>query len=118
MIAHNESVHEGQKPFLCDICDYIFSNKSNLLAHIESVHEGQKLFKSDILWLHIYSLEPLKNEHVYILVMCRVLVLAIIYLKIYEKDGRWEGDELTKIRLFLEIEKNVADIVLHLLIKI
>ena len=36
LTAHIESVHEGIKPFKCDICDYKFSNKSKLIANIES----------------------------------------------------------------------------------
>ena len=39
------SVHEGKKPFECDICDYSFSWKSNFIKHVASVHEGKKPLK-------------------------------------------------------------------------
>ena len=35
-------VHEGKKPFKCDICDYSSSQKSDLKKHFESVHEEKK----------------------------------------------------------------------------
>ena len=41
-------VHEGKKPFKCDICDYCSSRKSHMNRHIESVHEGKKPFKCEI----------------------------------------------------------------------
>ena len=48
MKTHIESVHEKKKPFKCDICDYSFSQKSDLKKHHESVHEGKRPFKCEI----------------------------------------------------------------------
>ena len=43
-----ESVHEGIKPFKCDICDYYCSQKSDMNTYVVSVHEGKKPFKCGI----------------------------------------------------------------------
>ena len=43
-----QSVHEGKKPFKCDICDANFTQKPNLKQHIESDNEGKKPFKCDM----------------------------------------------------------------------
>ena len=42
LIRHMESVHEGIKPFKCNICNYNAAQKWILKRHIESVHEGLK----------------------------------------------------------------------------
>ena len=42
------SVHEGKKPFKCDICDYRCSQKVNMNRHVASVHEEKKPFKCEI----------------------------------------------------------------------
>ena len=42
MKSHLHSVHEGKKPFKCDICDTCLSNARDLKKHIDSVHEGEK----------------------------------------------------------------------------
>jgi ribosomal protein L31 len=39
---HIESVHEGKKPFRCDICDAKFALKSTLDNHIRTIHENPK----------------------------------------------------------------------------
>ena len=41
-------VHEGKKPFKCDICDYSCSLKSTMKTHVESVHEKKKPFECKI----------------------------------------------------------------------
>ena len=38
---HIESVHEGNKPFKCEICDARFTQKHVLVQHMESVHDGK-----------------------------------------------------------------------------
>ena len=43
-----ESVHEGKKPFKCNICDTAFSQKQKLNGHVKSVHEGMEPFKCNI----------------------------------------------------------------------
>ena len=48
MKTHVKSVHEGKKPFKCDICDYNFSQKGDMKRHVESVHERKNPFKCDI----------------------------------------------------------------------
>ena len=48
MNRHIASVHEGKKPFKCVICDYSCSQKGNMSTHVASVHEGTKPFKCDI----------------------------------------------------------------------
>ena len=42
MKTHAASVHEGKKPFKCDICDYRCSLKGSMKTHVSSVHEGKK----------------------------------------------------------------------------
>ena len=39
---HIANIHEGKKPFKCDICDTKFARKSHLKNHITSVHEQLK----------------------------------------------------------------------------
>ena len=36
MKRHVESVHEGKKPFKCELCDYTCAEKGNLKVHVES----------------------------------------------------------------------------------
>ena len=42
MNRHVVSVHEGKKPFKCEICDYSCSLKRTLKKHVAAVHEGEK----------------------------------------------------------------------------
>ena len=42
MTIHVASVHEGKKPFKCDVCGYRLSQKGSLKRHVASVHEGKK----------------------------------------------------------------------------
>ena len=44
--VHYTSIHEGKKPFKCDICDATFSVKYKLKTHY--VHEGNKPYECDI----------------------------------------------------------------------
>ena len=39
---HISSVHEGIKPFKCNICEAKFARKSHLNSHSTSVHERKK----------------------------------------------------------------------------
>merc|ERR1712126_108018 len=41
LLLHVESVHEGVK-YPCNQCDRLFSRKNNLVKHIVSIHEGKK----------------------------------------------------------------------------
>ena len=45
---HMKSIHEGKKPFECNVCYTAFSQKGDLKRHIESVHGGKKPFKCNI----------------------------------------------------------------------
>jgi uncharacterized Zn-finger protein len=45
MNGHIESVHEGKKPFKCNICDVTFFQKGDLTKHGKTVHEGKKPHK-------------------------------------------------------------------------
>ena len=42
------AVHEGKKPFKCEICEKNFANKTALTKHTATVHEEQKSFKCEI----------------------------------------------------------------------
>ena len=48
MKSHISAVHEGVKPFKCDICDQSFAQVSNMKRHFASFHNGVKPFKCDI----------------------------------------------------------------------
>ena len=42
MQQHVSSIHEGNRPFACEIChDVRFRGKQGLNEHMASVHEGQ-----------------------------------------------------------------------------
>ena len=47
-LAQHIKIHEGKKPFRCDICDYSCFRNSTMNRHIVSVHEGRKQFNCDI----------------------------------------------------------------------
>ena len=40
-----EAVHEGKKPYKCNICDAQFEIETDLKNHLESDHGGKKVFK-------------------------------------------------------------------------
>ena len=64
---HIESVHEGKKPFKCDICNYSCSKKDSMKRHVASVHEGEKPFNCDICY-YTCSSKSNMNKHVVSLV--------------------------------------------------
>jgi uncharacterized Zn-finger protein len=43
---HVESVHEGKKPFQCNICVASFSQKGHMNRHFESVMNRRSLFNA------------------------------------------------------------------------
>ena len=63
MNIHVTSVHKGEKPFKCDICDYSCPRKGNLNRHVQSFHDGKKPFKCDIC-NYSCSLKNHLNKHV------------------------------------------------------
>ena len=42
---HIETVHEGEKPFKCKLCDRMCSQIETLDQHVADIHEGKKPFK-------------------------------------------------------------------------
>ena len=45
MLEHSTLIHEGKKPFKCDLCDYSCDLLENMQQHNAYVHEGKNLFK-------------------------------------------------------------------------
>ena len=45
MNKHVASVHGGKKPFICDNCDYSRSQKGHMNNHVPSVHRGKKAIR-------------------------------------------------------------------------
>ena len=45
--ATDMRIHSGDKPFKCDLCEFCFSDNSNLKRHLR-IHTGEKLFKCDL----------------------------------------------------------------------
>ena len=41
---HIQIVHEKNKPFNCEICEFRFSKESKLKSHVDTVHKGKKPF--------------------------------------------------------------------------
>ena len=60
--SHIASVHEGKKPFKCDICNASFTKTGNLNRHVASIHERKKPFYAKISSDSFSSKEHL-NEH-------------------------------------------------------
>ena len=48
MLRHVSSVHKGNKPHKCSICDYSTSSRGDLKQHIEAIHEKKKPHKCPI----------------------------------------------------------------------
>ena len=44
MNRHVSSVHEGKKPFKCDICDYTCSLKQQMKTHVVKKHKFKLQF--------------------------------------------------------------------------
>ena len=38
IIAHEDSIHKGLKPFDCPYCDYKCARKKNMYVHIKNIH--------------------------------------------------------------------------------
>ncbi len=54
------TVHGGTKPFQCNFCVASFLNNSNMNSHMESVHEKKKPYKCDICDASFASIQSLK----------------------------------------------------------
>ena len=48
MKTHIASVHNGEKPFKCDICDVTFAQKGHMKNHISSIHEREGSLKNGV----------------------------------------------------------------------
>ena len=55
---------KGKKPLKCEICDYSCSQKNIMKTHVVSVHEGKKPFKCNICD-HSFSKKQNLNTHVH-----------------------------------------------------
>ena len=60
---HVSSVHEGKKPFQCDVCTKSYSQKAHLLGHVAAVHEGKKPYKCN-LCEKSYAYKNLLTAHI------------------------------------------------------
>ena len=60
---HISSVHDGNKPFKCNLCQYATVHKGDLTRHVESVHEGKKPYQCTICKKDFAGLRHMK-EHV------------------------------------------------------
>ena len=47
--------------FNCEVCDYGYSQKSNLKGHVSSVHDGNKPFKCEVCELKSFRKSDLKH---------------------------------------------------------
>ena len=56
------TVHEGMKPYSCEICDYRFTAPKQLSIHVATVHEGKKLFGCKICGKELTSNHYLKDH--------------------------------------------------------
>ena len=55
-------VHEGKKPFKCNICDTNFASKQGLNTHIATVHEGKKPYRCNTCDSSFSQKQTLKNH--------------------------------------------------------
>ena len=57
------SVHEGNKPFQCNVCNASFTRKQGLKIHINSIHEKKEPYKCSICDTSFTRRQGLK-EHI------------------------------------------------------
>ena len=58
-----QTFHEGNKPYICNVCDKVFSYKQYLNKHIESAHEGKKPFNCNVC-NEVFSEKGHLNQHI------------------------------------------------------
>ena len=54
MPIHIYSVHEGKKPFKCQLCDSSYSENSRLTIHVRTQHDKKKPYKFFLLMKYFY----------------------------------------------------------------
>ena len=68
MKKHVASVHEKNKPFKCEVCNYSCALKRNLQAHTKAVHDRKKHDNKKPFLCPIcgnsYSLKPNLKRHI------------------------------------------------------
>ena len=57
------SVHEGKKPFKCEICDFRCNQKAKMTQHVLSVHQKKRLFKCNFCD-YMFSRNSHLNKHI------------------------------------------------------
>ena len=60
---HVEFVHEGKKPFKCELCTTSFSNKINLRSHVSCIQEGEWPFQYSSLVRHVATVHEGKKQY-------------------------------------------------------
>jgi hypothetical protein len=61
---HMLSVHEEEKPFNCNLCDYSSVTKSNLNRHVSDVHEDNRPFECEKCEAKYKSKPALGTTHI------------------------------------------------------
>ncbi|CAB0037982.1 unnamed protein product [Trichogramma brassicae] len=48
MAKHKKSIHEGQKGYVCNVCQRTFAQQTNLIRHQRTVHERQRDYECGV----------------------------------------------------------------------
>ena len=59
---HILAVHEGKKPYICELCGEGFSQSQNLAIHISTVHEKNKSYHCDLCGVSYAEKRSLKKH--------------------------------------------------------
>ena len=72
VLKQHIGVHEGKKPYKCDICAYCCSQKGTMNRHVAFVHERKETFKCEIcdyscyqkqgMIIHVESVHEVKSH--------------------------------------------------------
>ena len=71
MNKHVRAVHEGKKPFMCEVCGSKFSEKGDLSSHIAIVHEKKLSFTCDICKRGFAKKDSLKRHNASVYRVCK-----------------------------------------------
>ena len=77
------SVHEGKKPFKCEVCYYM--EKRTMKSHIASIHEGKKFQCKQGAW---YSFMRFKNDSIKPL-LHKKRFQPVVWFKLNENFPHW-----------------------------